>query len=66
MVEEFSLVGGPSLTYLCAIIPYLLFESLWKTLFTLFDSSRMGMRLHMREGIKDTIFILNLNPSSLS
>ena len=34
--------------------------------FGLFDSSRAGMGLHVRKGVKDKIFILNLNHTSLS
>ena len=32
----------------------------------LFDSPSMGMELHVREGVKGMIFILNQNPTSLS
>ena len=35
-------------------------------LFGLFDSPRAGMGPHVREGVKGMIFILNLNPTSLS
>ena len=34
--------------------------------FDFFDSLRVGMRLHMRESIKNIIFILNSNPISSS
>ena len=51
---------------LCNLFPICLFESLGRTLFGLFDSPCIGMRLHMREGVKDMIFILNPNPTSLS
>ena len=36
----------------------------WMTLFGLFDSSCVGMGLHVREGVKDMIFILNSNPTT--
>ena len=32
------------------------------TLFGLFDSPHTGMGLHVREGVKGIIFILNPNP----
>ena len=35
-------------------------------MFDLFDSPRTGMGLHMREGVRSMIFILNPNPTSLS
>ena len=35
-------------------------------LFGLFDSPHAGMGLHVREGVKDIIFILNPNPTCLS
>ena len=36
------------------------------TLFGLFDFPRASIGLHMRESVKDMIFILNPNPISLS
>ena len=38
------------------------------TLFGLFNSPHVGMELHLhvREGIKDMIFILNSNPTNLN
>ena len=36
------------------------------TLFGLFDFLHAGMGLHVRESVKDMIFILNPNPTSLS
>ena len=50
----------------CNLFPICLFESPRRTLFGLFDSSREGMRVHVRESVKGMIFILNLNPISLS
>ena len=35
-------------------------------LFGLFDSPRAGMGLHVREGVKSMVFILNSFPTSLS
>ena len=34
------------------------------TLFGLFDSPYIGTRLHMKENIKDMVFILNSNPKA--
>ena len=34
------------------------------TLFGLFDSPHTGTRLHMRENIKDMLFLLNPNPKA--
>ena len=36
-----------------------------RTLFGLFDSPHMSMRLHVREGVKNIIFILNPNLKAL-
>ena len=46
------------------LFPICLLENPW-TLFGLFDSPCANMGLHMREGIKSMIFILNPNPISL-
>ena len=35
-------------------------------MFGLFDSLRASMGPHVREGVKDMIFILNPNPTNLS
>ena len=36
-----------------------------RTLFGLFDSPHMSMRLHVR-GVKDMVFVLNPNPKALT
>ena len=47
--------------------PHLLIsKSSWMTLFGLFDSPRMGIGLHVREGVKGMIFMLNSNPTILN
>ena len=65
MVSELGLVGSsgfePPLYNLFAICR---FKSSWRTLFGLFDSLHAGMGLHVREGVKGMIFILNPNPTS--
>ena len=67
MILEPGLVGGPGFEPpLCNLFPILLFESLWRTIFGLFDSPRAGLCQHMKEGVKGMIFILNPNCTSLS
>ena len=67
MVSEPSLATGHGFEPpLCNLFLICCFESLGRTLFGLLDSPRVGMELHVREGVKDMIFILNPNPISLS
>ena len=67
IVSEPSLVGGPEFEpLLCNVFSICRFGSPWRTLFGLFDSLRMGMRLHVKEDVKGMIFILIPNPTSLS
>ena len=78
MVSKPSLARGPRFEpHLCNLFPICLFESPWRILlikkkssgrilFGLFDSSRAGMGLHIKEGVKEIIFILKPNPTSLS
>ena len=67
MVSKSSLVEGFGFELsLCDLFPIYCFESSLKTLFGVFDSPRVGMSLHVREDIKDMIFILNQNLTSLS
>ena len=67
MISKPSLAGGsgfePSLYNL---FPICLFECRWRTLVGLFNSSRVGMGLHVREDVKGMIFILIPNPTSSS
>ena len=53
MVPELGLAGGRGFeTSPCTLFPICRFESPWRTLFGLFDSPRVGMRPHVREGVK--------------
>ena len=64
MVLDPGLVGGHGFEPpFCNLFPICLFESPGRTLF---DTPCADMGLHMREGFKDMIFILNPNPTSLS
>ena len=65
MVLELGLAKSPRFeTSLCNFI--CLFESLRRIMFGLFDSLHAGMGLHVREGIRSMMFILNLNSTNLS
>ena len=67
MVSEPNLARGHGFKPpLCNLFPICLFKSPWRTLFGLFDSPHAGIGLHVRESVKDMIFILNPNPTSLS
>ena len=67
MVLQPGSVGGPRFeSHFCNLFPICWFESPWRTLYGLFDSTRMSMRLHVREGVKGMIFILNTNPTNLN
>ena len=67
MVLELGLAGGPGFEPpLCYLFPICLFERPWRTLFDLFDSPSVVMGPHVKEGVKDMIFVLNQNPTSLS
>ena len=47
------MVGGPGFEpSLCNLIPICLFESSCRTIFGLFDSPRVGMWPHVREGVE--------------
>ena len=67
MVSKSGLAGGLGFEPpVYNLFPICFSESLWRTLFGLFDSPRANMRLHVREGVKSMIFILNSNPTRLS
>ena len=67
MVSKFGLVGNPRFeSFFCNLFPICWFESLWRTLFSLFDSPCAVIKPYMREDVKGMIFILNSNPIRLS
>ena len=66
MISEFGLSGGPGIeSPFCNLSPFIDLK-VHGRLFGLFDSSRTSVRLHVREGVKNMIFILNLNLTNLS
>ena len=53
MISEFGLARGFGFeTSFCNLFLICLFESTWRTLFGLFDISRAGIELHVRDDLK--------------
>ena len=63
MVSEAKVLGW---SHIFAIYSPFVDLKVHEGLFGWFNSPCAGMRLHVREGVKDMIFILNSNPTSLS
>ena len=63
MVSELDLARGLGFKPpLCNLFGLKVYGGLYR----FFESPWAGVGLHMREGVKDMIFILNSNPTSLS
>ena len=53
MVSELGLVGDPGFeTFLYKLFTICLFDSPWRTFFSLFDSPHAGMGPHVRKNVK--------------